>query len=550
MAEIELSIIIPTHKRSRQLRACIESLLEQEGLPERLELIVVVDGADPETEGMLGSLELPFPLRVVVQDHARQAAARNRGAEEARGRYVLFLDDDVIAECQLVSAHLDVLRAGDHIIGIGRIDKVLSPRAPRWSRTRQTVGRDHYDRLAAGREPRFSDTYGGNLSLPRRDFLAAGGFALDLTPEEDVEFGYRLWHAGMTFVYVADAVAREGDRDTLERFVADSRRRGVVGVTLYERHPGLLPHLRLGGAGELPRRWIALRRFALAFRFPPRFLALGAKLAPTETFAGRWLSFLYSYCYSRGVRDTVDGDTWRRLQRGTAILMYHAIGRERESPGRWVLPKSRFERQLVWLKRRRYNVISLDEFVDARINHRLPPPKSVVLTFDDGYADNVDVALPALERYGFAATVFLVSAAGGAAAWDRAGEAQGRALLTLTDAGRVNGRLAFGGHSRTHRSLPSLDFPELEREISGCRSELETALGVPVTLFSYPYGEKSPEVEQAVVEAGYLAACGIDPGRNRPACDLYDLKRLEIRGTDSLFRFAATLWLGGRRRRR
>jgi len=70
--------------------------------------------------------------------------------------------------------------------------------------------------------------------LPRRDFFAVGGFALDLTPEEDVEFGYRLWRAGMTFVYVADAVAREGDRDTLERFVADSRRRGVVGVMLYE----------------------------------------------------------------------------------------------------------------------------------------------------------------------------------------------------------------------------------------------------------------------------------------------------------------------------
>jgi hypothetical protein len=95
MAEIELSIIIPTHECSRQLRACIESLLEQEGLPERLELIVVVDGADPETEGTLGSLELPFPLRVVVQDPVRQAAARNRGAEEARGRYILFLDDDV-----------------------------------------------------------------------------------------------------------------------------------------------------------------------------------------------------------------------------------------------------------------------------------------------------------------------------------------------------------------------------------------------------------------------------------------------------------------------
>jgi peptidoglycan/xylan/chitin deacetylase (PgdA/CDA1 family)/GT2 family glycosyltransferase len=546
---VELSIVIPTYKRPRRLRACIESLVDQERLPESLELIVVVDGADPETEGMLGSLELPFPLRVVVQDHARQAAARNRGVREARGRYVLFLDDDIVAERLLVAAHLHALRAGDRIVGIGRIDKVLSARAPRWSRSRQTVWRDHYDRLAAGREPRFADTYGGNLSLPRRDFLAVGGFALDLTPEEDVEFGYRLWQAGMTIVYVADAVAREEDRDTLERFVADSRRRGLVGVMLYERHPGLLPYLRLGGAGELPRKWIAFRRIALALRLPPRLLALVARLAPSDAFAGSWLSFLYSYCYSRGVRDSVDRDTWRRLQRGTAILMYHAIGRERESASRWVLPRLRFERQLAWLERRRYNVISLDEFVRARIEHRLPPPKSVVLTFDDGYADNVELALPALERHGFPATVFLVSAAGGSANWDRAGETEGRALLTPAAARVLDARLNFGAHSRTHPSLPSLEPSELEREVSGCRTELEAALAGPVTLFSYPYGERSPEVEQAVVKAGYVAACGIEPGRNRPSCDPYALKRLEVRGTDSLLRFAVTVWLGGTRRR-
>ena len=118
----------------------------------------------------------------------------------------------------------------------GGSTKSCLERAPRWSRSRQTVWRNHYDRLAAGREPRFSDTYGGNLSLPRRDFLAAGGFALDLTPEEDVEFGYRLWHAGMTFVYVAEPLPARDDRDTLERFVADvtaswCRRRDALRAT-------------------------------------------------------------------------------------------------------------------------------------------------------------------------------------------------------------------------------------------------------------------------------------------------------------------------------
>jgi peptidoglycan/xylan/chitin deacetylase (PgdA/CDA1 family)/GT2 family glycosyltransferase len=547
--EVNLSIVIPTHGRAGRLQSCIESLTAQERLPESMELVVVLDGPDPAVERLLGSLQVPFPVRVIVQDHAGQATARNRGAQAARGRYLLFLDDDIVAGPELVAAHVGALRSGDHVVGIGRIDKVLPRDAPHWARSRQAVWRNHYDRLGAGRQPRFSDTYGGNLSLRRDDFLAVGGFAVDLPLEHDVELGYRLQLAGLNFVYVPDAVGREDDRDTLRRFVDDARRRGTIGVQLYDRHPALLPHLRLGGAGELPRRWIALRRLALSLRLPPRPLAIGARLAPSESFAGRWTTFLYSYSYMRGVRDSVDRETWRRLQRGTAILMYHAIGHRGEPASRYVLPASNFKRQLAWLRLRGYHVLSLEDFVRARVEHRLLPPKSVVLTFDDGYADNVELGLPMLEQHGFAATVFLVSAAGDRAGWRSAKDVQGRPLLASGDARSLEGRLDFGAHSRTHPRLASLELDELEQEVSGSRSELEQALGIPVTVFAYPYGDKNEAVEQAVEQAGYLAACGIEPGRNQPSCDLYALKRFEVRGTDSLLRFATTLWLGETRRR-
>jgi peptidoglycan/xylan/chitin deacetylase (PgdA/CDA1 family)/GT2 family glycosyltransferase len=543
-AGLELSIVIPTRCRPGRLRACLASLAQQDGLPPALEVIVVVDGPDATTEQMLAALELPFPLRVVVQEHARQAAARNRGAEEARGLYLLFLDDDVVAAERLVAAHLRALRAEEGVVAMGRIDKVLREGAPRWARARQDVWRRHYERLAAGRAPLFTDCYGANLSLARESFLGVGGFATDLVVEHDVELGYRLERAGMHLVHVPDAVVREDDRDTLRRFVADGRRRGVVGVLLWERHPELLPRLRLGGAGELARRWIALRKVALALRVPPGLLAIGAKFAPSDSFASAWLSFLFSYCYSRGVRASVDGDTWRRLKRGTAILMYHAIGRPGERASRYVLPASRLRRQLAWLDLWRYNVIGLEELVQARIEHRLPPPRSVVLTFDDGYADNVELALPALERRGFAATLFLVSAAGRRVGWAREAELDGRALMTPADARNITGRLAFGGHSRTHPRLPRLAPAELQREIQGCKSELEAALATPVPMFAYPFGETNPDVEAAVRDAGYLAACGVNSGRNRPTCDLFALRRFEVRGTDSLLRFALTLWLG------
>jgi peptidoglycan/xylan/chitin deacetylase (PgdA/CDA1 family)/glycosyltransferase involved in cell wall biosynthesis len=544
-SDAELSIVIPTHGRPGRLKTCIGSVAEQSDLPAGVELIVVVDGGDPATEAMLDSLALPFPLRTVVQERARQAVARNRGAREARGRFVLFLDDDVVAEPGLVAAHMSALRSDEGIVALGRIEKVLPPRASRWARVRQAAWRSHYDRLAAGREPRFTDCYGGNLSLSREAFVAVGGFAPDLTPEEDVELGYRLVEAGLRLVFLANAVVREDDRDTLRRYVRLACRRGQVGVTIFRRTPALLPHLRLGGAFELSRRWVMLRHLLMALRVPPLLLALVGRLAPTDAIAGRWFGFLFGYGYWWGVRRSVDRHTWRSLQRGTAILMYHAVGHDGEAPSRYVVPHRRFRRQLAWLKRRGYNVVGLDDFVRARLEHRLLPPKSVVLTFDDGYADAIDLALPALERHGFPATVFLVSAANGQARWEDAGATANRPLLSLADARGLNGsRLTFGAHSRTHPRLSRLDSSELEREVAGSRSELEAALGSPVTTFAYPYGDSSPKVAEAVARAGFLAACAITPGRNRPACDLLSLNRLEVRGNDSLLRFALTVALG------
>src|SRR5690349_8292741 len=108
-------------------------------------------------------------------------------------------------------------------------------------------------------------------------------------------------------------------------------------------------------------------------------------------------------------------------------------------------------------------------------------------------------------------------------------------------------RMSFGAHSRTHASLPGLEQDALGREVHGCRAELETALGAPVRLFAYPYGERDERVEAEVEAAGFVAACGIEPGRNRPNCEPFALRRLEVRGTDSLLRFALTLWLGDTR---
>ena len=156
--EVELSVVIPTHRRPALLAACIESLARQRDLSDRFEVIVVLDGADQATEDVLASLATPFPLRVIVQEQSGAGSARNHGAAHARAPFLLFLDDDVVAAPSLVAAHLVAQPAGGGVVGIGRIDKMLSPRPARWARARQLAWRDHYDRLAAGRAARVTDS--------------------------------------------------------------------------------------------------------------------------------------------------------------------------------------------------------------------------------------------------------------------------------------------------------------------------------------------------------------------------------------------------------
>ena len=514
--EVELSVVIPTHRRPALLAACIESLARQRDLSDRFEVIVVLDGADQATEDVLAFSRDALPpardragaVRSGLGSQSRCGACacsvspvpgRRRGGRPFAGGGALVAQP-----------------AGGGVVGIGRIDKMLSPRPARWARARQLAWRDHYDRLAAGREARFTDCYGGNLCVPRISFAAVGGFAEDIAVEHDVELGYRLARAGSRFAYVPDAVAREEDRDTLRHYLGDAQQRGVAAVALYERHPALLPDLRLGGAGELGRRWVGLRRLLMAIHMPPMLLGVAGTPIDSEHRSRQWYGFLFSYCYWRGVRSAVDRATWQRLRRGSAILMYHAVGGRHEQASRYVVPERRFKRQMAWLRLRRYNVILLEELVACLREHRLPPAKSVVVTFDDGYFDNAELALPVLRRFGFPATVFLVSAADGVPTWICSPELRDRPLLEPAHAKQLIGSLTFGAHSRTHPMLTKLGPSELEREVSGSRAELESALDRPVTTFSYPFGDTSPEVEAAVARRRLPAACRSPPGRNRP----------------------------------
>ena len=128
-AMVELSVIIPTYNRAQQLRACLEALYRQTQPVTDFEVIVVIDGSTDGTREMIARLTVPFDLHVVWQQNSWQGAARNHGADHARGRYCLAWID-IIAAPTLVAEH-ELHRQREGVVGIGQIKPQL-PVGPDW----------------------------------------------------------------------------------------------------------------------------------------------------------------------------------------------------------------------------------------------------------------------------------------------------------------------------------------------------------------------------------------------------------------------------------
>jgi peptidoglycan/xylan/chitin deacetylase (PgdA/CDA1 family) len=203
------------------------------------------------------------------------------------------------------------------------------------------------------------------------------------------------------------------------------------------------------------------------------------------------------------------------------ILMYHSVVPKVSQNSLLEVSVDTFESQMAFFKKHGYNIMALTEVKDYLHPKKKLPPRSVVLTFDDGYKDNYTYAFAILKKYKFPATVFLILTKVGTPGylgWEEIREMQDSGLVT------------FGSHTFTHPFLDTLKSPQdLKYEVSGSRAALENKLGRPVKLFSYPLGRFDPVVVQAVKDAGYEEAVGASKtGRKYSSKDPFILKRLRI----------------------
>lgn len=545
-AEIELSVVLSTYNRADRLQVCLEALAHQTVAGRDFEVVVVIDGSTDGTEQVLANLAAPYRLAVLKQENQGQCRALNRGIAAARGRICLIIDDDVIAGSTLIEEHVRLHRDQANVVGVGQLALRLPDDADWFAHCFARGWAEQYARLNERvSPPGWQDCYGGNMSVQRSTLLAVGGFATNLPRNYDIELAYRLQERGLAFVYLQNAVGVQDERKGWRELALDSERGGKANVIICQQEPRLASEL-LGSFNEASCRKVLLRRVLLRLRVPAKLLVAVGAIFERWGRGYSWYSFVQNYCYWRGVqRALANGETWRRLTRGVPVLMYHAFAENGEHPSRFVVTVRQFERQLAALKRFGYRVLSLREFLELRRQHQLPPERSVIITFDDGYRDNLHVAA-LLRRYESPAVIFLVTAHIGCSnRWDRTGSLARRPLLSWDQIRELAADgVEVGAHSKTHPVLTSLPAQRVEEELVDSKLAVEAAVDAPVAAFAYPYGEYDPTLYSVLSRAGFEMAFTVDEGLNSPGTPLYALRRIEIPGTTSLWRFFFALRFG------
>lgn len=220
---------------------------------------------------------------------------------------------------------------------------------------------------------------------------------------------------------------------------------------------------------------------------------------------------------------------WISSQYTVPILMYHSFDKKLSAVCGSV-SLERFWEQMSYIKQRGYRVISLEEYTSFLYNKQKIPHNLVVITFDDGYKDNLN-AVKILKKYDFPATIFVVV--------NKIGQ---DGYLTEDDIAWFlkHSHVTLGSHTLTHAYLPGIEDGQLSGEIVSSRKELQERFAAGVYTISYPIGGFDHRVLKVVRAAGYRAGCTTNRGFSR-AVTPFALRRIKITERDKGIRIWAKL---------
>lgn len=255
------------------------------------------------------------------------------------------------------------------------------------------------------------------------------------------------------------------------------------------------------------------------------------------------LAFSIKYAWWKAAVD------WKRPR----VLMYHMV-REHIDGAKFnklrVKPVE-FEKQVAWMKAQGFHFVTMQELQEDWGQH---PEKTVAITFDDGYLDNLEHAYPILEKYDAKATIYVVvdrhdrdwstykKAHHNSGELAREPKLNDEQVQFLAHSGLVE----IGSHTLTHANLDKLTNEECLYELQGSKQQLEQLIQRPVTSFAYPFGIYSARDVGLAKQVGYGNAVTTKEGIDDLNPDFMQLQRIKISGKDSMFAVKLRLKLGKR----
>jgi peptidoglycan/xylan/chitin deacetylase (PgdA/CDA1 family) len=228
--------------------------------------------------------------------------------------------------------------------------------------------------------------------------------------------------------------------------------------------------------------------------------------------------------------------------------MYHQIMADPPAVYRkYTLSPRQFAAHMAWLSVAGYRPIGLDDILDYVQSRRRLPSRSVAITFDDGYAAAVSLAVPILRRRRFKAMFYLVGGLmGRTAEWLTPRLGLDLPLIDWHTA-RMLQEIGFecGSHSMSHRHLTHLPDGEVRHELTDSRRLLKERLGQEIAHVAYPWGAVDSRVRRLACEAGYMTGCSVRIGTATASDDLLLLPRVPITGFDTIIDFIVRLRTAG-----
>jgi peptidoglycan/xylan/chitin deacetylase (PgdA/CDA1 family) len=231
---------------------------------------------------------------------------------------------------------------------------------------------------------------------------------------------------------------------------------------------------------------------------------------------------------------------WICKQPGIYIVYYHRVvdGRKGGIISKISVDRRNIEEQLKYYSMN-FSIIPMDKAVELLKSKERLDRKYLVITFDDGYQDNYQNALPILRKAGFVATVFVTSGKLNQSwRWEKErGRPEARVLSEQQIRQLAAAGWDIGSHTMTHKRLTQESMKVVQAELENSRTALEKIVARPVRSFAYPFGAFNTAVAKAVQSAGYDAAVTTLPGTSDCKGGFYTLPRYRVNGNHSFSDF-------------